>query len=162
MDDVADALGVGRRTVFRYFKSKNDLVWGDFDLVLNRLRQDLLATEPGLSTMEAIAAAAVSSNRYSSEELPELRTRMRLITTVSTIQAHSMLRYADWRQVIAEYAASRRGESVRDLIPQAIAHAALGASMSAFSHWVASETADLETNLRSAYTSLRLGFPDPT
>ncbi|MGO9891485.1 MAG: TetR family transcriptional regulator, partial [Solirubrobacteraceae bacterium] len=29
VDDIADALGVSRRTLFRYFASKNDMVWGD-------------------------------------------------------------------------------------------------------------------------------------
>ena len=47
-----------------------------------------------------------------------------------------MLRYAAWRAVIAAYVARRRGEAESDLVPQTIAHAALGASMAAFSAWV--------------------------
>ncbi|MGH2893561.1 MAG: TetR family transcriptional regulator, partial [Solirubrobacteraceae bacterium] len=41
LDDIATAVGVGRRTLFRYFSSKNDLVWGNFDGVLERLRAEL-------------------------------------------------------------------------------------------------------------------------
>src|ERR1700743_778390 len=36
VDDIATAVGVGRRTLFRYFESKNDLAWGDFDWVMER------------------------------------------------------------------------------------------------------------------------------
>src|ERR1700744_2374257 len=76
VDDLAAVLGVGRRTVFRYFRSKNDMVWGDFDLVLDRLRADLTAQDPVRPVMHALPAAAVSSNRYPAEELPRLRIRM--------------------------------------------------------------------------------------
>ncbi len=34
VDEIAAAAGIGRRTFFRYFKSKNDAVWGDFDTQL--------------------------------------------------------------------------------------------------------------------------------
>src|ERR1700677_2648042 len=68
VDDIAAELGIGRRTVFRYFASKNDRVWGEFDLVLDRLRADLdaLGDEPPL--IDAIAAAVVTSNSYPPEQ----------------------------------------------------------------------------------------------
>jgi hypothetical protein len=52
--------------------------------------------------VEAIARAAVSSNGCDADQLLELRIRLTLITTVPALQAHSMLRYAAWRNVIAE------------------------------------------------------------
>lgn len=158
MEDIAEALGVGRRTVFRYFPSKNDMVWGDFNWVLERLRSDLAAIGPDIPIMEAIARAAVSSNHYEPDQLPELRNRLTLITTVPALQAHSMLRYAAWRNVIAEYVADRTGRSVRDLIPQSVAHAALGVSMAAFTCWVQDERQDLEENLRAGYAGLASGW----
>jgi mycofactocin system transcriptional regulator len=158
VDDIAEAVGVGRRTVFRYFPSKNDMVWGDFDLVLDRLRADLAAQDPALSVAQAVAAAAVASNRYAPEQLPELRIRMTLITTVPALQAHSMLRYTAWRRVIAEYVAARTGEPVTALVPQTVAHAALGVSMAAFSCWVEEPGQDLEANLEAAYASFASGW----
>lgn len=157
VEDIAAALGVGRRTVFRYFASKNDIVWGDFNLVLARLRRDLDAQDATLPVVQAVARAAVSSNRYAPDELPELRLRMTLITGVPALQAHAMLRYADWRAVVAAYVARRRGESAHDLIPQTLAHAALGVSMAAFSAWVRGDT-ELEAALRGAYRGLADGF----
>lgn len=155
MDDIADALGVGRRTLFRYFPSKNDIVWGDFALVLNRLRGLLDATPASVPIMRALAHAIVESNRYEPEQLPELRIRMTLITSVPALQAHSMLRYAAWRQVVAEFVAARRGESPDDLVPQTIGHAMLGTSMAAFVHWVEHPGDDLDANLAQAYGVLQ-------
>lgn len=159
VDDIADALGVGRRTVFRYFPSKNDIVWGDFDLVLDRLRADLDALGPDIAIMDAVAEAVVSSNRYAPEQLPELRIRMTLITTVPTLQAHSMLRYAAWRAVVAEYVAARRGEAAHDLVPQTVAFVALGVAMAAFSCWVKAEGGDLEQKLAAGFATLAAGVP---
>ena len=105
VDDIAEALGVSRRTLFRYFASKNDMVWGDFDWVLGRLQRCLDATGPGEPLHEALRRAVVESNRYEDEQLPELRIRMRLITGVPALQAHSTLRYAEWRAVIADFVA---------------------------------------------------------
>ena len=41
VDDVAQAAGIARRTLFRYYPSKNALPWGDFDAHLEHMR-DLL------------------------------------------------------------------------------------------------------------------------
>jgi mycofactocin system transcriptional regulator len=158
VDDIADALGVSRRTLFRYFASKNDMVWGDFDWVLERLRQCLYAVGPEEPLHEGLGRAAIESNRYEDEQLPELRIRMRLITGVPALQAHSALRYAEWREVIAVWVASRLGCGSGDLIPQTVAHAALGTSMAAFLVWVDDPASDLVANLQEAYRLLGYGL----
>ena len=43
---------------------------------------------------------------------------MTLITTVPALQAHSMLRYAAWRAVVAEFVAQRLGDEPDDLVPR--------------------------------------------
>ena len=160
VDDIADALGVSRRTLFRYFASKNDMVWGDFEWVLERLRRCLDATAADAPLHEALRRAAVESNRYGEEQLPELRIRMRLITGVPALQAHSALRYAEWREVIAEWVAKRVGCEPGDLIPQTVAHTALGTSMAAFLVWVDDPSSDLMANLDRAYRLLGEGLSD--
>lgn len=158
VDDIADALGVSRRTLFRYFASKNDMAWGDFDWVLARLRHCLDETEPDEPLHEALGRAVVESNRYEDDQLPELRIRMRLITGVPALQAHSALRYAEWRAVIAEFVSRRLECRIDDLIPQMVAHAALGTSMSAFLVWVDDPSSDLVANLETAYALLGSGL----
>jgi TetR/AcrR family transcriptional regulator, regulator of mycofactocin system len=158
MDDVAAALGVGRRTVFRYFASKNDLVWGDFGAVLRRLQDEFDATDPRAPLTAALRDAVVASNTYPPSVLPELRLRLTLITTVPALQAHSMLRYAEWREVVARFAARRTRRSPQHLVPQALGYAALAASTSAFAHWVEHPGEDLVKLLRRSYDLLAAGF----
>src|SRR4051794_12861571 len=103
MDDVAAAVGVGRRTLFRYYPSKNDLVWGEFDRVTEALRAHLdAARDAPLPT--ALRRAIVASNRYDAAELPTLRIRMRLIGSVPALQGHALRRYAAWRGIVTEFA----------------------------------------------------------
>jgi TetR/AcrR family transcriptional regulator, regulator of mycofactocin system len=157
MADIAAALGVGRRTLFRYFASKNDIVWGEFDEVCERLRRLLNAAPADQPLLDALSDAVVASNAYAPDQQAELLIRMRLITSVPALQAHAMLRYRDWRAIVEEFVAARRGESPSDLVPQTIGHLALGASMAAFVHWVGTPGADLDANLREAFATLRAG-----
>jgi mycofactocin system transcriptional regulator len=150
VEEIAAAVGVGRRTIFRYFPSKNDMVWGEFDQVIERLRAHL---DEGaeLTLAAALRRAAVLSNEYPDEQLPELRRRLTLITSAPSLQANSMLRYAAWRGAVAEWAAARLGLRPDDLVPEAISQAALGASMAAFTRWVGHPREDLRTLLDEAY-----------
>ena len=154
VDDIAAAVGVGRRTLFRYFPSKNDMVWGEFETVMDRLRAELDAAPDDLPLLEAIGRAVVASNTYPRSALPELRIRMTMITTVPALQAHSMLRYAAWRRVVAEFVARRLDAKPDDLVPETVAHLALGASMAAFVRWVSHPRDDLQANLTEAFDLL--------
>ena len=159
VEEIAAEVGVGRRTIFRYFPSKNDMVWGDFEQVIDRL-QTHLAEGAELPLMDALRRAAVLSNSYPEEQLPELRRRLTLITSAPSLQANSMLRYAAWRRAVAEWTAARLGLGADDLVPEAIAQAALGASMAAFTRWVGHPREDLGELLDEAYRVLGKGPPE--
>lgn len=158
LDDIAGAVGVGRRTLFRYFDSKNDIVWGDFDSVMKRLRTALVEQSESVPLMEALRVGVVESNGYPPEQLPGLRIRMTLITGTPALQAHSALRYAEWRAVVSEYAAARLGAEPVDLLPQVISHAALGGAMAAFGRWVSHPEEVLDELLDAAFAALARGF----
>ena len=100
----------------------------------------------------------VESNRYPADQEPGLRTRMTLITGTAALQAHSALRYAEWRGVVADWAAGRRGEARDDLVPRVIGYTALGSAMASFERWVASEDEDLLELLDAAFVALAAGF----
>jgi TetR/AcrR family transcriptional regulator, regulator of mycofactocin system len=143
VDQIAAAVGVSRRTFFRYFESKRDVVWGEFDVELLRLDHQLNSAPGDEPMMVVLRRAVVATNHFNAGELDDLRIRMGLITSVETLVADSAVRYADWCRVVAAFVAGRIGAGASDLVPQTVARAALGAAMAAFTRWASHETDDL-------------------
>ena len=150
VEDIASAAGIGRRTFFRYFDSKNDVVWGDFRGHLERMRADLAAVPPDVDLGPALIDSIVAFNTYPEEEVAGHRQRMAMILSVPELQAHSTLQYAAWRQVVAEFVARRTGARPDDLGPQVVARTALGAAVAAYEKWLTSDAEPLVDVLRQA------------
>ncbi len=68
---------------------------------------------------------------------------MRLILTTPTLQAHSVLRYAQWRAVIAEHVALRLDLAPDDVLPRTVGHVSLALALTAYEAWLDDEDAHL-------------------
>jgi TetR/AcrR family transcriptional regulator, regulator of mycofactocin system len=151
VDDIAKEAGIGRRTFFRYFPSKNDLPWGHFDDLLDRMRAHLASLPDDLPLMEQLRQAILEFNRVPESESAYHRRRMELLLHVPTLVAHSTLRYASWRQVVAEHVALRLELPEDDLIPQTIAWTCLGVCLAAYEQWLGNEDSTLLELLDEAF-----------
>jgi TetR/AcrR family transcriptional regulator, regulator of mycofactocin system len=160
VDEIAAAAGIGRRTFFRYFPSKNDIPWGAFEAELERMRVRLKACPAQVPLMEAIRVALIDFNQVAPEQVPLHRRRMELILRVPALLAHSTLRFAAWRAVVAEFVAERSGQRPDDLAPQVIAHAVLGVAVAAYERWLDDPAADLGELLDNAMRELAAAFAD--
>lgn len=154
VDDIAAAAGIGRRTFFRYYASKNDVVWGEFEAGLQGLRARLATGPVDQPLLASLRAAVLAFNALSPWQESAHRERMSLILTVPALQAHSTLRYAAWRAVIAEHAAARLGVRPEDLLPQVVAHSCLGAALTAYEQWLRDVEANLADLLGQALDAL--------
>ncbi len=160
IDEIAAAVGVSRRTFFRYYDSKPEVVWGEFDAELVRLRTRLEAAPSDQPVIDVLRRAVMDTNRFGPRELEELRIRIGLTSTVPTLVAHSAVRYAEWCDVVAGFVAGRIGGSPDDLGPQTVARAALGVATAAFVHWARSDRGDLVDEVDQAFRLLATGFDE--
>jgi TetR/AcrR family transcriptional regulator, regulator of mycofactocin system len=158
IDDIALAAGIGRRTFFRYFPSKNDVPWGDFEAELDRMRVRLKDSPARMPLMDAIRVAVVDFNRIAPGQVPLHRRRMELILRTPALQAHSTLRYAAWREVIAEFAGERLNQPPNALAPRTIGYVALGVAVAAYEQWLESEGSELSDLLDRAMRELAAAF----
>lgn len=160
LEAIAERIGVSRRTVTRYYASKNDIPWGQFDRTLAAFRDLLAAMPPSLPLWERVHRGVVAFNAFPEDAEPSHRDRMRLILTTPALQAHSVLRYEQWRAVIADYVATQTGQSADDPVPRLAGHVSLALAISAYERWLApgaenATKADLLTLLDEAMTDLR-------
>jgi mycofactocin system transcriptional regulator len=160
VDQIAAAVGVSRRTFFRYYDSKRDVVWGEFDAELIRLRARLEEASRSEPMMDVLRRAVMDTNRFGASELDELRIRIGLTSSVPTLIAHSAVRYAEWCDVVAGFVTARIGGSPEDLAPQTVARAALGAATAAFTYWARHEGDDLVGEVDRAFRLLATGFEE--
>jgi TetR/AcrR family transcriptional regulator, regulator of mycofactocin system len=161
VDDVAQAAGIARRTVFRYYASKNAIPWGDFDTHLQHLRELLDRVHPDVPLGTALRAALLAFNTFDKSETARHRQRMRVILETAELQAYSMTMYAGWRQVIAEFVARRSGVKTTALLPQTVAWTMLGIALSAYEHWLDHESVSLPKALADAFDAVGAGLNEP-
>lgn len=157
-DDVAQAAGIARRTLFRYYASKNAIPWGDFDTHLTHLRELLNQVDPQVALSEALRDALLAFNTFDACETIRHRQRMRVILQTPELQAYSMTMYAGWREVIAEFVARRTGAKTTDVIPQTVGWTLLGVALSAYEHWLSDEGVPLEQALGHAFDVVSSGL----
>jgi len=155
MEAIAEAVGVGKRTLFRYFQSKNDIPWGQFDRTLEDFRRLLAAMPTDVPVWVAVHRGVLGFNDFPEDADPPHRDRMRLILSTPTLQAHSVLKYAEWRAVIADYVGRRLALPPTALLPRTIGQVSLALALSAYSAWLDDEGADLRALLDDAMAGLR-------
>ncbi|WP_175401506.1 mycofactocin system transcriptional regulator [Mycobacterium malmoense] len=158
VDDVAQAAGISRRTLFRYYASKNAIPWGDFDTHLAHLRDLLDDVDPRVPLGQALRDALLAFNTFDESETARHRQRMRVILQTAELQAYSMTMYAGWREVIAGFVARRLDCKPTDLVPQTAAWTMLGVALSAYEHWLSDESVPLPTALGNAFDVVRTGL----
>lgn len=158
VDDIAAAAGIARRTVFRYYSSKNAIVWGDFDSHLGVMRTLLEETPDTVDTSTALRQAVLTFNDFPVDETPRHRMRMRLILEIPALQAYSMLMYTGWRDVIAQFVAKRSGTDANSLLPQTVAWTLLGVALAAYEQWLADESSRLTTLLGRGFDAAEAGL----
>jgi mycofactocin system transcriptional regulator len=160
VDQIAAAAGVSRRTFFRYFDTKSDVLWNSFDAEVETIRGLLAATPDNLPIMEAVRRAVLAANRYRAEDVPELRLRMSLLNSVPELIASAAIHYDAWERAVVDFVARRSGQPVDSLYPLAVGRAVLAACRAGYDRWAARADADLDVYLDAALRALAAGFRD--
>ena len=158
VDQIAAEAGVSRRTFFRYYDAKSQVLWAEFDNEVATIRATLAETPDHLPVMDAVRQAVIAANHYGPEDVPELRMRMNLISTVPELAASATVHYDAWGRAIAEFVARRCGQPADSLYPLAAGRATLAACRAAYERWSANADADLTMYLDAALRALSAGF----
>jgi AcrR family transcriptional regulator len=125
VDDIAEAADVAVRTFFRYFQSKQHVLFGDVALdIAARLRAALRARPAGESPVEAVGAALGAMELDDPEQQRQVLDRLRLLERLPELGGTYHMLFQQLHDVIAVEVAERTGRPATDLHPQLLAAAA--------------------------------------
>ncbi len=162
VEEIAEAADVAVRTFFRYFQSKQHVLFGDVAHdVTGRLRGALNAQPDSLAPVVAVGAALGLLGLDSDDERRQVLDRMRLLEKLPELSGAYHMIFQDVHDVIAEFTAERVGAQPKDLHPQLLASAATGAIKAAllvFEH--APDVRPLDEVREEAYELLTAGLHD--
>jgi AcrR family transcriptional regulator len=156
---IAEHAGVSRRTFFRHFRSKPEVVFGDEPRVQEQLRF-VTADEPPSTPPSGVAARAVLDVAHGFEERRE-RTlpRARLIARHSELLQHALLLQRGWVGVLATELARRADRTEPSTEDRVVAGWAVAAYAAAFEQWT--EEGDGLRSLTAAALAVPVGPSAP-
>ena len=159
IEDIARAAGISRRTFFRYFSTKADVLFVESSAELGRLREGFRQARRGDPYRTVVIEAVTAALRVPPDDHEWARQRAQLILTVPALQAHAAVRFAQWRSAATEYA--RTLEPADELFAGAVGHAVLAATLAAHEHWITHPGSDLDDALARMLDLLLPREPEP-
>ena len=138
VDDITAAAEVSRRTFFRYFPTKEDLLFGEQRQSVDRLRRALAdrpADEPVLTALRHALLSMADSYEDARERL--LR-RAKIMAETPSLQGRNLVHQQAGEQAVTELVADWLGvDPARDLRPAVVAAVTVGALRAATASWFA-------------------------
>ena len=106
VESIAERAGVARRTFFRYFRSKDDVIFADHDRIAQVLAAHLAALDD-LPPVRAVCSGARMIFRSYAEH-PEVSVqRYRLVRSVPALRDREIASVAQYTRLFARYLSSR-------------------------------------------------------
>ena len=160
IEDITNAADVSPRTFFRYFTSKEEILFSEHQLSVDDLRNRLAECPDGEPLLVSVREAMLTIAGRIEENKDFHLLRIRLNAESPTVSAYALRVQQDWVRIIARALAKRLGANVyTDLRPMLIAGAANVAMRSALTRWGAGQGAeDLRKLTSEAFRLLESGF----
>lgn len=140
IEQIASRAGVSRATFFNYFGAKSDLLWGDVDLLVDAVADQLSALPADVAPMEGVRRALVAAAELvGSDRIPLAATQGQVMGAREELLASGFLRFA--RLASRVYDHLLVGSGGRDGgFARAAAYAVVGAVAAAAAEWAGAGT----------------------
>src|SRR5205823_12177976 len=107
VDEIAAAAGVGRRTFFRYFDAKDDVLFANHDEIVAEMEDAFAAADPGRDPVEvACAAVGLVLDSYAGDLDVSLK-RFALTRAVPALRDKEVATVDRYQRVLARYLQAR-------------------------------------------------------
>jgi AcrR family transcriptional regulator len=106
VDAIAERAGIARRTFFRYFRSKDDVIFPDHDMLLARVMQDL-AGQAGATPVTAICSGVRLVFRSYVADRQVSVQRYRLTRSVDALRDRELASVRKYERAFSRYVRER-------------------------------------------------------
>lgn len=138
VDDIAAAADVSRRTFFRYFGSKEGVLFSEADESGERVRAALLRQPRHKSPLEAFGDAVVELSEEVEEE-DQILAQQRVLTSSFELRSRAAEISRVWRRRLAETLAEREGRADATEADQLTAAIGIAVIQTVMEEWVLSD-----------------------
>ncbi|MER5647415.1 TetR family transcriptional regulator [Streptosporangium sp. NPDC002524] len=160
VDDIARAAGMSKRTFFRYFPSKEDVIFGGVDDLGEQVAEEIRARPAGEDPWESLRVVLGRWERRihaSQRELADLR----LIESTPSLRARTHQRRDRLRQQVADALRGRPGSGLDAFTADLLTNAAGAALDTVSREWLRSDgTADRAALVDRAFALLKPDLGD--
>lgn len=160
VEDIAGACDVSPRTFFRYFASKEDVLFADGDGQRSHVIDVLAAQPPDVSPLEAMQAAVRELARDYEAQREAVLLRHRIVAGTPSLRSHVAERLHGWESaVIEELRRSGRADGMDELSLRLMVAATTSALCVSIDLWAeGGAEGDLGTVLADALEKLGSGL----
>lgn len=158
VEEIAEACDVSPRTFFRYFASKEDVLFAVGD---ERLRQllDAIASRPsGEAPLRSMREAALSLVPEYTSERARLITRKRIIAETQTLRSRGLERQLGWEDAVTDALGQRIADAGPAGIELRLVASVTTATLRAALHTWLEAGGDLATLIDDAFDRLSRGL----
>lgn len=173
VDEIAEAAAVSRRTLFRHFPTKSDIVFADHPERISRLERYLAAPPAGTPPLDVVFGAALATVPSFVDPPEFFLARHRLLRSTPELRFREQAYGLQYARVLGRCLRARLGQdpdsvdTIDDVVVDVIAGSIVTVVNRAQREWAASggETDPTESTrdglrmLRSAYTPLLRSRP---
>jgi AcrR family transcriptional regulator len=150
VDDIAQRAGVGRTTFFRTYRSKEDVIFPEHDVLLSRIGERLTAAVPEARTLAVVEAARIVLDHYLAEG-DLARSRYELTRAVPALRAREVAGIQQYQRLFARFLRAWMAEEPDgDLRAELLSAAVVTAHNRVLRSWLRNETSTPETDFDHA------------
>ena len=160
IDDITERAGLGRTTFFRYYRSKEDVIFPDHDRLLEQV-SERLRTSSQTAVLAAVSDAIRLVLLHYLEEGDLARRRYALTSTVPALRDREIASVARYQRLFREFIATHTAETAEPapLRAEIMAAAVVAAHNHVLRRWLRGESPDPVTEVNQAMREVIGLFP---
>lgn len=137
IDEIAEAADVSKRTFYRYFEGKEDVLFTDESESIEHLRAAFAAPIGRERLFTTARRAILEVAAEYEEQRDDLAAHKRVVSSTPALVARSLERQERWAAALTSILAERLGADADDLVPKLFAADLIATFRVTFDHWLA-------------------------